>query len=66
MSIAGVLGQCTTLTHLDLSGNAIGDAGVESLGGVLAQYRELVHLDLSRITLEQTGQSGLQYWDSVQ
>jgi hypothetical protein len=33
--IAGVLGQCRELVHLNLSGNQIGPAGAERLAGVL-------------------------------
>jgi hypothetical protein len=47
--LAGVLGQCPALAHLDLSGNSdFGPAGAERLAGVLGQCRELVHLNLSR------------------
>jgi Ran GTPase-activating protein (RanGAP) involved in mRNA processing and transport len=42
-----VLGQCRELVHLNLSGNPIGAAGVESLAGVLGQCTALAHLDLS-------------------
>ena len=41
-SLAGVLGQCTALTHLDLSYGA-----EERIVGVLAQCPSLVHLNLS-------------------
>jgi hypothetical protein len=34
-SLAGVLGHCSALAHLNLSGNWIKAAGVESLAGVL-------------------------------
>ena len=35
--LAGVLGQCGSLAHLDLSGNSIRDEGVGRLAGVLGQ-----------------------------
>ena len=35
--LAGVLGQCSSLTVLDLSGNDIGDEGAGRLAGVLGQ-----------------------------
>jgi hypothetical protein len=40
----GVL--CAALTHLDLSGNWIDDAGAEKLAGVLGKCTALAHLDL--------------------
>jgi len=47
-NLAGVLAQCPTLTHLDLSGNFyFGVPGVEKIEGVLGQYRDLVHLNLA-------------------
>ena len=48
-SLAGVLRQCTALTHLDLSYNWIckSPGAEESLAEVLAQYPALVHLSLS-------------------
>jgi Ran GTPase-activating protein (RanGAP) involved in mRNA processing and transport len=45
--LAGVLGQCPALAHLDLSGNGIGPDGAKSLAGVLGQCTALMHLDLS-------------------
>jgi len=33
--LAGVLGQCASLAHLDLSNNQIGPDGAESFAGVL-------------------------------
>ncbi len=46
--LAGVLAQCPSLAHLDLSGNYnFGAGGAERLAGVLGQCRELVHLNLS-------------------
>jgi Ran GTPase-activating protein (RanGAP) involved in mRNA processing and transport len=35
--LAGVLGQCRELVHLNLSDNKIGAGGAERLAGVLAQ-----------------------------
>ena len=48
-SLAGVLGQCTALTHLDLSYNWIckSPGAEERLAGVLVQCPGLVHLNLS-------------------
>ncbi len=45
-SIAGVLGQCTTLARLNFRGNDIGDAGAKSLVELLTQCTALAHLDL--------------------
>ena len=44
--LAGVLGQCRELVHLNLSGNSIGAGGAESFAEVLAQCAALAHLDL--------------------
>jgi Ran GTPase-activating protein (RanGAP) involved in mRNA processing and transport len=44
--LAGVLGQCRELEHLDLRGNQIGPGGAESFAGVLAQCTALAHVDL--------------------
>ena len=44
--LAGVLGQCSSLTVLDLSGNDIGDEGAGRLAGVLGQCSSLTVLDL--------------------
>ena len=40
-SIAGVLGQCQALAHLNLSNNEIGPDGSESLARVLDQCTAL-------------------------
>jgi hypothetical protein len=53
-SLAGVLGQCTALAHLDLSWNEIETGGAESLAGVLGQCAALAHLDLSYDSLEES------------
>ncbi len=45
--LAGVLGQCRKLVHLNLSVNKIGAGGTESLAGVLPQCPALAHLHLS-------------------
>ena len=42
-----MLGQCTALSHLDLSDNYTGNAGTESLAEVLAQCAALAHLNHS-------------------
>ena len=75
-SLAGVLGQCPALAHLqcrelvhlNLSGNWIHDAGTESLAGVLGQCAALAHLNLSGIIKwTQVGQKVLQEcWGSAQ
>jgi hypothetical protein len=44
--LAGVLGQCSALAHLDLGDNDIRD-GAGGIVNVLEQCRALVHLDLS-------------------
>ena len=44
--LAGVLGQCAALAHLNLSLNRIGSRGAKSLAGVLAQCTALAHLNL--------------------
>ena len=55
----GVLAQCRALVHLDLSGNAIGALGVESLAGVLGQCAALAHLDLSENEIGAAGAESL-------
>ena len=45
--LAGVLGQCGSLAHLDLGRSWIGNEGAGRLAGVLGQCRSLAHLDLS-------------------
>jgi len=57
--LAGVLGLCPALAYLDLSNNAIGDAGTERLAGVLAQCRALVHLDLCANAIGPAGAESL-------
>eukprot|EP00961_Rhodomonas_salina_P030767 413778-Rhodomonas_salina.1 len=44
--LAGVLGECKGLTHLDLSLNGIGDEGASLLAGVLGSCKALAHLEL--------------------
>ena len=44
--LAGVLGQCRELVHLNLHGNKIGSAGAEWLAGVLTQCAALACLNL--------------------
>jgi Ran GTPase-activating protein (RanGAP) involved in mRNA processing and transport len=46
-NLVPVLGQCATLTHLNLSGNLIEPKGILSLGRVLGHFTALVQLDLS-------------------
>jgi Ran GTPase-activating protein (RanGAP) involved in mRNA processing and transport len=45
-SLAGVLPQCKSLTHLNLRYNQIGDTETKRLTEVLAQYSTLTQLDL--------------------
>jgi len=42
-TLAGVLGQCTALTHLDLNNNGISESGTDFLAGVLTQGPALTH-----------------------
>ena len=44
--LAAVLGQCTSLAHLNLGWNEIGDEGAGRLTAVLGQCASLAHLDL--------------------
>ena len=46
MKLTAVLGQCTSLAHLDLGSNNIGDEGAGRLAAVRPQCRLLAHLDL--------------------
>ena len=41
------LGQCSTLTHLNLGAKIIGDLGTERLAPVLTKFSSLGHLDLT-------------------
>ena len=52
--LAGVFGQCVSLTHL--RGNRIDDAGSEGLEGALGQYTSLTHLDLNGNQIGEGGQ----------
>ena len=45
-TLAGVLGQCSSLAVLILRGNDIGAEGAGRLAGVLGQCSSLAHLDL--------------------
>ncbi len=60
--LAGVLGQCRELVHLDLSANFIETGGAERLAGVLAQCTALAHLDLSG---NQIGNAGAESFAGV-
>ena len=44
--LAGVLGQCSSLTDLNLGGNGIGEEGAGRLAGVLGQCSSLTVLNL--------------------
>ena len=46
--LAAVLGQCASLTHLDLSANNIGDEGAGRLAAGLGQCASLAYLNLER------------------
>jgi len=72
-SLAGVLGQCPALAHLDLWNNQIGDArngvvvnpphpGTERLLGVLAQCPALAHLNLG---INRIGEAGAEWLAGV-
>ncbi len=52
--LAGVLGQCRELVHLNLAGTGIEAAGAESLAGVLGQCQALAHLDLTGLFCQST------------
>jgi hypothetical protein len=54
--LAGMMGQCTSLAHLDLNFNQIEKDGAESLAGVLAQCPAMAHLILS--SFNQIGDAG--------
>jgi Ran GTPase-activating protein (RanGAP) involved in mRNA processing and transport len=56
---AGVQAQCPALDHLNLSRNAIGDAGAEILAGVLAQGPTLARLHLSYTWIGEAGTESL-------
>ncbi len=49
--LAGVLGQCRELVHLNLFDDLIRTAGEESFAGVLTQCTALDHLDLGSIVI---------------
>ncbi len=57
-NLAGVLGQCRLLAHLNLHRNNIGAAGAKCLAGVLAQCAALAHLDLSSYRIGENGPGG--------
>lgn len=54
-SLAVVLGQCTSLSELDLRANCIGEESVESLAGVMGQLTSLVTLRLSENHISTAG-----------
>jgi Ran GTPase-activating protein (RanGAP) involved in mRNA processing and transport len=58
-SLAGVLGQCAALAHLDLWDNQIGPAGAASIAGVLWQCTVLADLVLSENGIEAVGEGRL-------
>jgi Ran GTPase-activating protein (RanGAP) involved in mRNA processing and transport len=58
-SLAGVLGQCQELVHLDLYSNDIGEAGAERLAEVLGQCTALAHLDLGNNHIGPAGAESL-------
>eukprot|EP00961_Rhodomonas_salina_P094463 1271169-Rhodomonas_salina.1 len=53
--LAGLLGECKALTHLDLNDNDIGKRGAGRLAGVLGKCKALTHLDLSRNLIRAEG-----------
>ena len=44
--LAEVIGECSSLAHLNLNGNEIGAEGAERLAAVLGKCASLAHLDL--------------------
>jgi hypothetical protein len=66
-SLAGVLGQCIALTHLDLCGKDIERDGAGSLAEVLGQSTAMTHLDLSHNVIDETGSESLseEWWSSA-
>eukprot|EP00961_Rhodomonas_salina_P261600 3535689-Rhodomonas_salina.1 len=46
-TLAGVVGECKALVHLDLKQNRIGAEGARRLAGVLGECKALAYLDLS-------------------
>ena len=57
------------MSHLNLGGNDIGEAGTESLFGVLEQFTTLTHLELSYNDIGTAGSerfAGLRYLVSKQ
>jgi hypothetical protein len=63
--LAGVLGQCEVLAHLNLYNNDIGAAGVESFAGVLAHCPALARLNLSLNDIRTAGAESLVVWSSL-
>ena len=59
VSLAGVMGQCASLTRLFLSCNSIGPEGAESLAGVLAQCPALDYLALQDNNIGAVGEGRL-------
>ena len=58
--VAGVLVQCSTLTHLNLNNNEMGSGGAERLSEVLAQCTAMAHLDLSSNRIRAAGAESLE------
>ena len=59
VTLAGVMGQCASLTRLFLSCNSIGPEGAESLAGVLAQCPALDYLALQDNNIAAVGKGRL-------
>jgi Ran GTPase-activating protein (RanGAP) involved in mRNA processing and transport len=57
--LAGVLGHCAELTHINLSYNGLGADGTGRLAGVLGQCAALAHLDLSNNNVRAAGTASL-------
>ena len=57
--LAGVLGQCAALAHLNLNGNKIGEEGAERLARVLGQCLPLAHLDFRGYDIGTVGKERL-------
>ncbi|RHY30445.1 hypothetical protein DYB32_006153 [Aphanomyces invadans] len=54
-ALCSALLSCTSLTHLSLAGNAIGDSGMAAVTAMLPSLPALVHLDLRRNYIGESG-----------
>ncbi|RHY51762.1 hypothetical protein DYB38_000973 [Aphanomyces astaci] len=58
-ALCRALHSCVSLTHLNLSGNAIGDCGMSSVAALLPSLPSLVYLDLRRNYIGEGGMLAL-------